>query len=84
MEIDLNKKIKLYGIKFHYSGGAKDKELYGKFENKEDAIKFEKEERRALQWHSSLKTTISYKTYTLRQLFSECLKDNGIKSIKLD
>lgn len=65
------KKIKLYGIRFTYKDGSKDPKLYGKFLTKEEAIKFEEHERMALRWGSDLKTTIAYKSYTLKEFLGK-------------
>lgn len=68
-----------YGIRFIYPGGLEDANLYGSFATIEEAIEFERKERKALQWGSDLKTRIDSKQMTVREflqvLGTEAMRD---------
>lgn len=81
--MNLDKNFTLYGIQFTYRDGSIDDNIYGSFEDKNDAIAFENSERRALQWDNSLKTNIVSFNMTLREIINEALSRKGIKSFKV-
>jgi hypothetical protein len=68
-----------YGIRFIYPGGLEDANLYGSFATIEEAIEFERKERKALQWGADLKTRIDSKQMTVREflqvLGTEAMRD---------
>jgi hypothetical protein len=68
-----------YGIRFIYPGGLEDANLYGSFATIEEAVEFERKERKALQWGSDLKTRIDSKQMTVRELLqilgTEAMRD---------
>jgi hypothetical protein len=68
-----------YGIRFVYPGGLEDANLYGSFATIEEAVEFERKERKALQWGSDLKTRIDSKQMTVREflqvLGTEAMRD---------
>jgi hypothetical protein len=68
-----------YGIRFIYPGGLEDANLYGSFATIEEAVEFERKERKALQWGADLKTRIDSKQMTVREflqvLGTEAMRD---------
>ena len=67
-EKELGEEWDKFGIRFTHPDGYKNPELYGGFATREEAIIFEKNERRSLQWTNDLKTSIERFSLTPRLL----------------
>ena len=67
-EKELGEEWDKFGIRFTHPDGYKNPKLYGGFTTREEAIIFEKNERRSLQWSNDLKTSIERFSLTPRLL----------------
>lgn len=67
-EKELGEEWDEFGIRFTYPDDCKNPKLYGGFATREEAIIFEKNERRSLQWTNDLKTSIERFSLTPRLL----------------